>query len=92
MNIVRFFIFSLCLSLFSSVLFSAENPPSSVNINTANAEVLSQVLSGVGASKARAIVTYRKTYGEFKSVDDLMAVKGIGESLINKNRSRIKTE
>ncbi|MFT7130526.1 MAG: competence protein ComEA [Gammaproteobacteria bacterium] len=92
MSIVRFFIFSLCLSLFSSTLFSEEHLPSSVNINTANAEVLSQVLSGVGDSKARAIVAYRKTNGLFKSVDDLVAVKGIGESLINKNRGRIKTE
>lgn len=92
MNVIRFFIFSLCLSLFSSPLFSEERLPSSVNINTANAEVLSQVLNGIGESKARAIVTYRKTYGQFKSPDDLEAVKGIGESLVNKNRKRIKTE
>ncbi len=93
MRFIRFFIFSLCLSLFSFLSYAEDTSPlSSVNINTANAEMLSESLSGVGQSKAKAIIAYRKANGQYKSADDLLGVKGIGESLINKNRSRIKTQ
>jgi competence protein ComEA len=60
-----------------------------VNINTATVESLAQVLVGVGPAKAQAIVAYRKQYGAFKSVDELLEVKGIGKSLLEKNRGRI---
>lgn len=83
----RFFLSVIILSYCSS-LFAAE-PASSVNINTADASELSAALIGVGQSKAQAIITYRESYGPFKSVDELVAVKGIGESLLNKNREHI---
>ncbi|MGP7733162.1 ComEA family DNA-binding protein [Oceanimonas smirnovii] len=57
----------------------------SININTANADQLAQ-LSGVGPAKADAIVQYRNENGPFKSVDDLMQVRGIGEATVEKNR------
>jgi competence protein ComEA len=34
--------------------------------------------------KAEAIVEYRKQHGNFKSVEELKNVKGIGESLFNR--------
>jgi len=46
-----------------------------ININTATAKDLMKI-KGINASKARAIVVYRKKNGEFKSVDDLANVKG----------------
>ena len=60
-----------------------------VNINTADARTIDAVLVGVGPSKAEAIVAYRKEHGPFKSADQLAAVKGIGLSLVEKNRDRI---
>lgn len=60
-----------------------------VNINTADAETISAELKGVGLSKARAIVEYRKKHGPFKSADDLSLVKGIGERTVELNRSDI---
>jgi competence protein ComEA len=60
-----------------------------VNINTADAGTLDRVLVGVGPSKAEAIVAYRKANGAFKSPDQLAAVKGIGLSIVEKNRDRI---
>jgi competence protein ComEA len=60
-----------------------------VNINTASAEDLAEMLTGIGPSKAAAIVAYREQHGPFKAVEDLLNVKGIGEATLNKNRDRI---
>jgi competence protein ComEA len=49
-----------------------------INLNTASAEQL-QLLDGVGPATAMAIVEYRETNGQFKSVDELKSVKGIGD-------------
>lgn len=61
----------------------------SVDINTASAEQLAQSLKGVGPAKAESIVAYRETHGPFQSVDQLVEVKGIGASTVNKNRELI---
>lgn len=61
-----------------------------VNINTADAETISAELNGIGLSKAKAIVEYRKKHGPFKSADDLSLVKGIGEKTVEKNRKDIQ--
>lgn len=60
-----------------------------VNINTADAKALDTALVGVGAKTAKAIVDYRAKNGQFKSVDDLLKVKGIGPALLEKNRTNI---
>lgn len=61
-----------------------------VDINTADAETISAELKGVGLSKAKAIVEYRKKHGPFRSADDLSLVKGIGERTVDINRADIK--
>lgn len=48
---------------------------SKINLNTATAKELQKV-KGVNSSKAKAIVSYRKKHGEFKSLDDLKQVAG----------------
>ena len=63
-----------------------------VDINTADAETISAELQGVGITKAIAIVEYRKANGPFKSVDDLVKVKGIGERTVEINRKNILLE
>ncbi len=60
-----------------------------VNVNTADAETISESLQGVGLSKARAIVEYRQKHGPFRSADDLSLVKGIGERTVDLNRENI---
>ena len=60
-----------------------------LDINTADAAALSSTMTGVGSSRAEAIVAYRKAHGKFASVDDLSAVKGIGKATIEKNRDKI---
>ena len=61
-----------------------------VNVNSADAETISAELKGVGLSKAKAIVEYRKKHGPFRSADDLSLVKGIGERTVELNRDDIK--
>jgi competence protein ComEA len=65
---------------------------STVNINTAPAEELSAVLSGVGLAKARRIIEYREAHGPFEHVDELAEVTGIGIGTVEKNRTRIHLE
>jgi competence protein ComEA len=60
-----------------------------ININTATAEQISSVMTGVGVSKAKAIVNYRDTHGKFTSIDALENVDGIGEKTVEKNRDKI---
>lgn len=60
-----------------------------VNINTANAELISNSLKGIGLKKATAIVEYRKTYGPFQNIDELSSVSGIGEKTVQKNSDLI---
>ena len=60
-----------------------------VNINQADAEALASVLTGVGISRAEAIVNYREKNGKFFSAEELSAVRGIGMSTIEKNEGRI---
>ena len=83
----------LMLSLLGSgAAVSVENsdmlPP--VNINQASADVLASSLDGVGIKKAEAIVVYRQSHGDFSSAEDLLQVKGIGEKILEKNRSLIQ--
>lgn len=67
-------------------LFALAGP---VNVNTADAETLSNELQGVGLSRAQAIVEYREMNGPFERVDDLALVKGIGQHTLEANRANI---
>jgi competence protein ComEA len=71
----------------SSAAAAASKPTLSgvVNINTATPEQL-QLLPGIGEARARAIVSLRKQSGGFKSLDDLLEVKGIGKAMLDQLR------
>ncbi|ALB61924.1 Putative exported protein [Cronobacter condimenti 1330] len=67
-----------------------ENVEETVSINTATADELAQAMNGVGKKKAQSIVSYREEYGPFKSIEDLKQVPGMGNSLVERNLSRIR--
>ncbi len=80
----------LIIALCATGLFS--QAAWSVNINTADATALAAEISGVGEKLASSIVQYRKQHGPFKSIDDLTAVKGIGDKMLEKNRSKLQLD
>jgi competence protein ComEA len=61
-----------------------------VNINTATKEELTS-LKGVGDKRAQDIIDYRAKNGNFKSVDDLEKVPGIGPGLMKQIRPQVTT-
>ena len=60
-----------------------------IDINIADAEELS-TLSGIGPSLANRIIEYRNKNGDFKSINELAKVSGIGKSTIEKIKDYIK--
>ena len=60
-------------------------PAAPVNLNTATSEEL-QLVPGIGPVTAEKILQMRKSYGAFKSVDDLSAIRGIGPKRLEKMR------
>lgn len=61
---------------------------SSVNINKANSAQL-QTLNGIGPAKAAEIIKYRKSHHGFKSIGELVNVKGIGPKTVQKLKPQI---
>ena len=73
-----------------AVSFSLVSMAQAVNINTADAQSIADSLNGVGLKKAEAIVAWRDTNGVFKSQDDLINVRGIGQKTVEKNKTDIQ--
>jgi len=72
-------------------VFAGEEITGVVNVNTASAAEL-EMLPGIGASRAKALIEAREAKGGFKSLDDLLAVKGIGEASLAKLRPHLTLE
>ena len=66
-----------------------EKNDSLISINSASKEKL-MTLPGIGESKADSIIKYRQEKGEFKNIEDIKNVSGIGESVYSKIKDYIK--
>ena len=80
MHILRKLIVLIVLGMPATMLAAGE-----VDINTADKETL-MTLSGVGESFAQKIINYRERNGDFKSVQELTNIRGIGPALVEKNK------
>ena len=97
---IKHLFFVLCLAMIPVMLPAAAQADDvamaaqaeTVNVNEADAETLSRLLTGVGKSRAEAIVRYRDEFGPFVTVEDLLQVKGIGKATLERNRERITLE
>lgn len=67
---------------------STSNQKKIININTATKAELTS-LSGIGDAKAEDIINYRTQNGNFKSIDDIKNVKGIGDAIFAKIKDYI---
>lgn len=65
------------------------NSDGKVNINTADKSTLMS-LTGIGDSKAEAILSYRNEKGNFKTIGDICNVSGIGNSVYNSIKDYIR--
>lgn len=88
-HIMRTIGFALLLTFAGSVWANGAPEPT-VNINQADAATLAQVLTGVGMSRAEAIVRYREANGGFMTPEELANVSGIGLATVDRNQHRIR--
>lgn len=72
----------------SKPLVYTPTPAYPININTANAQQLGN-LPNIGATKAEAIIVYRQQHGDFKKIEDIQNVTGIGASTFEKIKELI---
>lgn len=86
MKILLTLVIAITLLLHHPGAFSGDR----VDINTADAVELAERLKGIGPAKAGAIVDFRSANGPFRSVDDLLDVKGIGNKTLDKLRGAIE--
>ena len=62
-----------------------------VNLNRADKSAL-MTLTGIGETRAEAILAYRETHGGFSSVEELMQVEGIKEKTYEKLKDKITVD
>ena len=67
----------------SSTATSSTKTTKVVNLNTATLEEL-ETLPGIGEAKAKIIINYRETCGDFLNREELKNIKGIGEAIYAK--------
>lgn len=67
---------------------TATRVPSKININTATVDEL-DALPGIGPALAQRIVDYRTQNGDFKTIEDIKKVRGIGDALFNQIKDLI---
>lgn len=63
-----------------------------VDLNTADATTLAKELEGIGMARAQAIVDYRERNGKFRSVDEMLNVKGIGPQVLEQNKGNLQVK
>lgn len=76
--------FAVCVTVIASA--GNQKPLAApVNLNTATSEEL-QTVPGIRPAAAEQILLLRKNYGPFKSVDDLLAITGLGRKRLDEMR------
>ena len=69
----------------------AEGIEGKVNINTGT-EAQIALLPGIGPKLAKEVVNYRTTNGNFKAIEDVKKVSGVGDKKFEKIKDFISTE
>ena len=72
------FLLQLFVGLFLVAALTGNALAEKINLNTADAETLAYI-PGIGPSKAQEIITMREANGGFKTMEELLSVRGIGD-------------
>lgn len=91
-KVILVVLFTLASGLSTLSLGQPDTNSMTINVNQASAEQLAENLDGVGVTRAQAIVQHRENYGQFERVEELLMVRGIGDSILEANRSKISLE
>lgn len=101
---LKFLILSLCLITQTAAAFTFGTPDPKdkkvapeklvpqiifVHLNSGTEADFAK-LKGVGEKKAKAIIEHRKQFGDFKKVEDLLKVKGIGPAVLRENKDILR--
>ncbi|MGN1139667.1 MAG: helix-hairpin-helix domain-containing protein [Oliverpabstia sp.] len=70
---------------------SGQNTDEKININRADKSML-MTLSGIGETRAEAIIAYREKTGGFSTIEELMQVEGIKEKTYEKLKDKITVQ
>jgi competence protein ComEA len=68
---------------------AASAPAQPLDLNQATLQQLDE-LPGIGPATAQAILDYRAQHGQFRSVDDLLNVRGIGDAKLEQVRPLVR--
>lgn len=77
------------LGLLSPLQAQSKTTAKKVNINTANLDEL-QTLPRIGEKVAQRIIDYREEHGQFKKIEELMKVRGVGEKTFKLIKDKIE--
>jgi competence ComEA-like helix-hairpin-helix protein len=89
--LTRLLLTAILLLCAGATTATTKKPPTHpININTAQSADLQQV-PGIGPATAKKILQTRKSYGSFKTVDDLLSIRGIGPKRLEKMRKYLST-
>jgi len=77
------------LAALAALILTTSVSAAPVDINSASAEEIAEALNGIGLVKAQAIVDYREAYGAFSRADEIVFVRGIGDSTYQRNKDDI---
>ncbi len=76
---------AIVLFLCSNALAQKAPPTQPLNLNTATIAQL-ETLPGIGPNTAKSIIDFRNRSGPFQRIEDLLAIKGISKSKLEKLR------
>lgn len=61
-----------------------------ISINKATVQELTGSFKGIGKKRAETIVSYRETHGEYKSIEDLAQVRGLGKTFVESHLTQLQ--
>ncbi|KTC81380.1 ComEA family DNA-binding protein [Legionella brunensis] len=61
-----------------------------IDLNKADVSELSKSVKGIGQKRAEAIVHYREEHGNFKSIEDLSQVRGLGKQFVKSHLKQLQ--